>query len=133
MIADIKKLIKKTASAEIDIEVSASDKPEFGHYSTNAAFKLAPIVKKSPFDIAKDLAEKLKGETEMFSKVEAVAPGFVNFWIAPEILQGELKEILTQKKNYGKLKTSNLKSQNSTKTLIVRQQPSLTRPFSKNT
>ena len=102
MIADIKKLIKQTASAEIDIEVSASDKPEFGHYSTNAAFKLAPIVRKSPLEIAKDLSQKL-GEEKIFSKVEAVAPGFINFWISSAALQGSVAEILKENKNFGKL------------------------------
>ncbi len=109
MTAGIKKLIKQIASAEIDIEVSASDKPEFGHYSTNVAFKLAPIVKKSPFEIAKDLANKLGSESKIFSKVEAVQPGFINFWIAPPALQKEAGEILKQGKNYGKLKTEGKK------------------------
>lgn len=101
MISEIKKLIKQIASAELEIEVSASDKAEFGHYSTNVAFKLAPIVKKAPFEIAKELAEKLKSETDKFSKVEAFAPGFVNFWIAPAALQSGVQEVLNQKSKYG--------------------------------
>lgn len=97
MVEEIKKLIARTASAEIDIEVMASEKEEFGHYSTNAAFRIAPIIKKAPLEIAKELAVKLSGE-KLFSKVEAVAPGFINFWIAPQALQDELKEILTKRK-----------------------------------
>ncbi len=94
MVGDIKKLIAKTASAEIDIEVVASEKEDFGHYSTNA-----------PLEIAKELAAKLS-EEKIFSKVEAVAPGFVNFWINPQTLQNELKEILKKKNKYGQ---SNIK------------------------
>jgi len=100
MVEDIKKLIARTASAEIDIEVIASEKEDFGHYSTNAAFKLAPIVKKSPLEIARELAGALS-EENIFSKVEAVAPGFVNFWLKPEVLQIGLKEILKKKSKYG--------------------------------
>ncbi len=110
MIQEIKNLIKQTASAEIEVEVSASDKPEFGHYSTNAAFKLAPIVKKTPFEIAKDLSQKLKDESQKFSRVEAVQPGFINFWIAPEALQDVVKDILKKKNRYGKSKVESRKS-----------------------
>jgi arginyl-tRNA synthetase len=33
--------------------------------------------------------------------VEAVPPGFINFWLKPEALHGELKEILRKKNKYG--------------------------------
>ncbi len=114
MVNEIKNLIKQAVSAEIDIEVSASDKPEFGHYSTNAAFKFTPTSKassglagKSPFEIAKELALKLGNPStssgSIFAKIEAVQPGFINFWLKPEIFQGELKKILKEKKNFGNL------------------------------
>lgn len=105
MSGDIKKLIQEVIPTGIPIEISPSDKVEFGHYSTNVAFKLVPAMKKAPFEIAKDLAGKLSGQ-KMFSRVEAMAPGFVNFWIAPEELQNQLKEIARQKKNYGKPKSA---------------------------
>lgn len=111
MISDIKKLIQEAIPAGTAIEISPSDKAEFGHYSTNVAFKLVPMMKKAPFEIAKDLAGKLSGQG-MFSRVEAMAPGFVNFWIAPVELQGGVKEILKKKKSFGRAKASKSKKIN---------------------
>ena len=105
MVKNIEKLIAKEIG-KCDFEVFLSERAEFGHYSTNAAFKLALIVKKSPFEVAKDLAGKLgnssHGSESIFAKVEAVQPGFINFWLKPKILQDNLKEILKLKDNYGK-------------------------------
>lgn len=111
MISDIKKLIQEAVPAGTAIEISPSDKAEFGHYSTNVAFKLVPVMKKAPFEIAKDLAGKLSDQ-DMFSRVEAMAPGFVNFWIAPDALQSGVKDILKKKKSFGRAKASKSKKIN---------------------
>src|SRR3989344_3132718 len=119
MIGFVKKAIERATGRKIDFEVSASEKEDFGHYSTNVAFKLAPVLKKAPFEVAKEIALKLSSPStrsigsgqassgSIFAKIESVAPGFVNFWLKPEVLQNELKEILKKKNKYGK---SNVKS-----------------------
>src|SRR3989344_234055 len=108
MLETIKKEIKKAVGQDLDIEVLASEKEDFGHYTTNVAFKIAPILKKAPFEIAKEIESKLGSPSassgSIFAKIEAVQPGFVNFWLKPEVLQGELKEILKQKESFGKLR-----------------------------
>src|SRR3989338_2544998 len=106
MIELVKKAIGKAiGKEEIDFDVSASEKEDFGHYSTNVAFKLAPVLKKKPLEIAKEIESKVKSQkSKVFVGVEAVAPGFVNFWLKPEVLQNELKEILKNKNKYGKLR-----------------------------
>lgn len=103
MLGEIKKILKKAAGKEIG-QVLISEKPEFGNYSTNAAFLLATLrraqgEKISPADIAKELAEKVRAADggKLFSKVEA-AGGYVNFWISVGVLAEELSKILKQKK-----------------------------------
>ena len=108
MIEVIKNKLRKIIKSDIEIDVIASEKEDFGHYSTNAAFKLAPILKKKPLEIANELAEKLKGTSDMFSRVEAVTPGFMNFWLAPEFLQSETRNILT-KNQESRIKNQNRK------------------------
>lgn len=88
--------------------VSASERFGFGHYSSNVAFKVARAWGKSPLEVAKELADKLSANKE-FEKVEAAAPGFVNFWLKPEEFQKELPVILKNKDKYGK--NNNLKGQ----------------------
>ncbi len=94
MIELIKTKLKQVIKKDIEIDVMPVEKEEFGHYSTNAAFKLGP----TSLEIAKELAEKLQGTSDMFLKVEAMAPGFINFWLTPEVLQKEVAAILKQKK-----------------------------------
>jgi arginyl-tRNA synthetase len=108
MTEKIAKILKSVIKEDVDMGVSASERFGFGHYSSNVAFKLAKIVGKSPLDVAKDLAVKLSSNDEL-EKVEAAAPGFVNFWLKPEDFQKELAVILKQKDKYGK--NNNLKGQ----------------------
>ena len=104
MVEEIKKQIKKIVKEDVEIDVSASEKEDFGHYSSNVAFRLAPVLKKKPMEIAKDLESRIRNlESGIFERVESVPPGFVNFWLKPEVLQNELKVILKQKSKYGSL------------------------------
>lgn len=108
MINLIKSRIAELAGGDVKTSVVASEKADFGHYSTNAAFQIASVQKKAPFEVAKELAAKLSSSNE-FEKVEAVPPGFINFWLKPEVLREELKEILKKKNKYGSPKTQNSK------------------------
>lgn len=117
------KMLKMVVKEDVDMGVSASEKFGFGHYSSNVAFKLSKIQKKSPLEIAEELAGKLSSNKE-FEKVEAAAPGFVNFWMKPEFFQEELAVILKQKDKYGK--NNNLKGQ---KTVIEYTDPNPFKEF----
>lgn len=105
--------------------VSASERFGFGHYSSNVAFKVAQIQKKSPLEVANELVEKLNATSDKcFEKVEAAVPGFINFWLKPEIFQKELAVILKQKDGYGK--NNNLKGQ---KTIVEYTDPNPFKEF----
>ena len=113
MTEKILKILKSIIKENVDMGVSASEKLGFGHYSSNVAFKLAKIQGRSPLQVAQDLSEKLSGPStssgSIFTKIEAAAPGFINFWLKPEIFQKELAVILKEKNKYGK--NNNLKGQ----------------------
>lgn len=97
MLERIAEQIAKVLQVPLEqVSVTVPEVSDFGHYSTNiamrvaAATKLANVpasggeAKKSPFELAQEFAVKLK--SEMFSKVEAVKPGFINFWISEKFL-----------------------------------------------
>jgi arginyl-tRNA synthetase len=78
-----------------------------GHYSTNAALRLvreqsavrsAQLAgkQKAPIEIAKELVKKIEkaAPKEFFSKIEAVPPGFINFWISDGTIKKELAAIV---------------------------------------
>ncbi len=106
MIAELRVYLQDLVPGEWPLEKTADAK--FGDYSSNAAFRLA---KNAPLDVArgkpmavaeslaKELAEKDKGK--FFARVEAAAPGFINFTLAPQVLREELRMVLKQKAKYG--------------------------------
>jgi arginyl-tRNA synthetase len=81
--------------AEAPAELFIPEDGKFGHYSTNIAMRLAKARGKAPLALAGELAAEImeKAPAGFFEKVEAVAPGFINFWIGKTTLRGELKEV----------------------------------------
>src|SRR3989344_7756833 len=101
MILKIRKIIGEVLPAGRQVLdkflVTASEKPEFGHYSTNAAF----ISGRDPNELAKEILLRHSADQNdgsgLFEKVE-VKGKFINFWISKEALAKELAEILEAKK-----------------------------------
>lgn len=95
--------IIESAIKEKGVEVMIPDRENFGHYSTNLAMKLAKLEKKNPMDSARELAGKISARVPkgVFLKIEAVTPGFINFWLSKEFLQKELTRI-SESKSFGK-------------------------------
>ncbi len=65
---------------------------DFGDYSTNISFTLAPKIRKSPQDIAKILIEHMTFD-DLCDKVELAGKGFINFYIKDRIWQEALLEL----------------------------------------
>ncbi|TSC89745.1 MAG: arginyl-tRNA synthetase [Parcubacteria group bacterium Gr01-1014_3] len=95
MINKIQNIVTKALGREVG-QVMMTDRVEYGHYSTSAAFLLAKEWKTPPIEAAKKLADKIRAadEEKIFQKIEAVAPGYVNFWISAKVLAAELQSIL---------------------------------------
>ena len=78
-------------------------KPDLGDYSTNVAFVLAKKESKDPMKAGEELASKLSKDKDLagiFEKIEAVKPGFVNFYLSDGFLRENIKKIFSDK-NYG--------------------------------
>jgi len=104
LLGDIIRKISPDFKDEVLVEIP--ENKEHGDYTSSVAFSLAKILHKLPQVIAEELAKKIhppsrRRKTEEFSKVEA-ENGFINFYLSPECLYHQLKEILKQKNNYGK-------------------------------
>jgi arginyl-tRNA synthetase len=106
-----------------EIQVEHPEKKEFGDYSTNLAFLIAKELKKKPIEIANQIAKFIQKE-KIFKKIEVKEPGFINFFLSLDFLFEELKKILREKENYGKIKTG------KGKTLIIDySSPNIAKPF----
>ena len=73
--------------------VERPQNPDHGDFASSAPLKLARTMRMSPMAIAEKLAQFIGIEGEI-SAVEIVAPGFINFTLAPEWLQEQVDEIL---------------------------------------
>ncbi len=73
-------------------KVTISNRPDLCEYQCNGAMAGAKQYKKAPIMIANDVAAKLEG-SKVFSKVEAVAPGFLNLNLCEEFVGSYVKEM----------------------------------------
>lgn len=105
----IRKLLKETIKSfwgDISGLVFEVEKPKneiYGDYATNIALILKNKLKLPPMEIAEKIASKLKEKSFIFSKIEVVTPGFINFWISSDYYIENLKKILELKEKYGRV------------------------------
>ncbi len=85
-------------------EIFVPENEKFGHYSTNAALKLAKERKKNPLKVAESIVEKIKkiSPEGFFEKIEVAPPGFINFWVSRDAIRKELLSIASEGENYGR-------------------------------
>jgi len=67
---------------EASIEVYKPMKEAHGDYSTNGALKLAKGLEIDAMECARKIATSLEKEIKIFSKIEVVKPGFINFFLS---------------------------------------------------
>lgn len=115
------KIANLVAKSLPDLDISPKgiviEKPKdskMGQYSTNIAMRTASRLKRNPFELAKEIAEKINEEKDSdIEKVEAAAPGFVNIFLSNQYLVNEMKKIVELGDNYFK------SDENSGKNILI--------------
>lgn len=102
--------IKQATKSLYDLDfnnviIEKPDSEDFGDFATNISLLLAKELKLAPMEIAQKLSEELLGYdiSKVFSKIEAVRPGFINFKLSKDFLLNNLNEILQGGDGYGSL------------------------------
>jgi arginyl-tRNA synthetase len=106
----------------LDFSVEKPREVSHGDYSTNIALFLSLELKKNPIEVAQKIAEKIKNSS--FEKIEAVKPGFINFYLSKDFFVKDIKEILKDEKDFGKNK--NAKNQ---KVIVEYTDPNILKEF----
>lgn len=98
----IHQILKVSVGEAVEPEVAVSEQPAHGHYSTNAALRIATRDSRNPLEVARELAAKIArtAPAGFFEKVEIAPPGFVNLWLSHEAIQAEFARIAAAKE-YG--------------------------------
>ncbi len=104
--SEIDKVLKDKGIEGVEIFVERPKDEQFGDYSTNVAMKLAKQMKKAPMAIAGELKELLE-KSEIFEKVEIAGAGFINFYFSKEFMYTVLKNVISERDNFGKSSVGN--------------------------
>ena len=73
-----------------------------GDFATNVAMILSKHLKVPPRGIAEEVVRRLKLDKGLVKKVEVAGPGFINFFIADEVILGNLLEVRKAGRDYGR-------------------------------
>jgi len=109
---NIRKAVKSIYEIELaDIPLEHPDNDDFGDYSTSVALSLAGKLKSIPLKLAEELVLEIKSHKmffdtgndvyPLFSGIEAVSPGFINFTLSDHWLKDQIIEILKKGDSYG--------------------------------
>lgn len=88
---------------DIDPVVEYPADKKFGDFSTNVALLSAKHVKKSPMELADEIAEIFNKENtrnNLIEKAEVIRPGFINFWIKSDAFVKSILETAEGKNDY---------------------------------
>ena len=89
---EVKQAFEKAGYPSEYGKVSISNRPDLCELQCNGAMALAKQFKKAPIMIANEVVAALE-DGKVFSKVEAVMPGFLNMDLSPEYLASYLREM----------------------------------------
>ncbi len=100
---EIERILKENFAIS-DIPPFKIEKPrrkEYGDLATNVAFLISKTLKRSPLEVAEEIASILR-RNENFQSVEVAKPGFINVKFSPKYYHSVLREILTKGFDYYK-------------------------------
>ena len=87
-----------------EAEVAKTENEKFGDYFSSVALKTAKASGKNPLEEAQRIKTEIEAKnSRLFSKIEIAGAGFLNFFLAEDVLQKELKNILEQGEKYGEV------------------------------
>ncbi|MDR3069753.1 MAG: arginine--tRNA ligase [Propionibacteriaceae bacterium] len=80
----------------LDPELRAATKPQFGHYQTNLALRMANTAGKPPRVVAQELVDSVE-LGDICEPLEIAGPGFINIRIRPNVLAQAATAVLKDK------------------------------------
>src|SRR6266567_4736070 len=85
LLLELTKVAKQLGIDDVEPIISYPPDGRGGDYSTNFAMVAGKKLGRNPMEVAEDVRIKIK-DLGLIKKIEVVAPGFINFWIADESL-----------------------------------------------
>lgn len=86
-------------SLQEDVLIEIPSESSKGDYSSNIAMRIASKIGSNPFEIAEKIAQNVEKD-DAVERVEAVKPGFINFFLSNRYLLTELSRIVEKEDEY---------------------------------
>ncbi|NYI70834.1 arginyl-tRNA synthetase [Naumannella cuiyingiana] len=86
------------AAAELDPELRPATKPQFGHFQSNVALRLAKAEGANPREIAQRLVDQID-VADIAEPLEIAGPGFINIRLRADVLAAEAERVRTDPAN----------------------------------
>ena len=81
------------AVAGIDPELRPATKPQFGHFQSNVALRMAKEQGRPPREVAADIVTRID-VSDLCEPLEIAGPGFINFRIRADVLAASVTDLL---------------------------------------
>lgn len=94
--------LREMGVEECDVHLERPRDPSHGDLATNVALTLASTLRRSPREIAEDLASRVETVDTGISSIDIAGPGFLNFHLTSEQLASMLPRILDRDGTFGR-------------------------------
>ncbi len=102
----VRTAVREAFGVELDgIHVERPGDAQHGDFATNVALANARTFKRNPREVAQNIADAAEDEA-LVERVEVAGPGFINFWLSPEVAWDELNGLLREGARYGRQEPS---------------------------
>lgn len=95
----LKKILAGMEIAVEDINLEISKDSKHGDLTTNISMRIAKELSSNPLDIAKKIVNEFPKDEDILN-VEAVSPGFINFFFSNKYLLNILNQVVTDSKYF---------------------------------
>lgn len=100
--AALASVLAEMGASEAEIQLERPRDPTHGDHATNVALTLARELRRSPRDIAEEIARRLDLAAAGVESVDVAGPGFLNFRLASAAVASAVDEILAADESFGR-------------------------------
>ncbi len=99
----IQRALEELEVEDIVVEIEIPRHAAHGDYSTNVALLASKALNRNPRELASELVKLIEAEKSLYiEKVDIAGPGFINFWIAKNVLIDTVKHVISEGDDFGK-------------------------------
>ena len=98
---NLKDIVNSMGASIKNVEIETTQQSIYGDMTSNIAMQISKQFRTNPFDLAKEIVKRFP-KIEEIEKIEAVQPGFINFFFSDKYLFEVLREINTDERYFNK-------------------------------